>query len=146
MRFEFQQSVKIIITYSVRGSLILSGRTKLMNLIIKLIDFFLGGANTWIFPSSLVMKEEATDFLEQETIKNLVRKYSQFINFPIYVWSSKVSHTYFIVAVCLLYRNNSDNDVHMFLPVHRDCNWKQYVDKPISLSVFIQRWCETIVT
>ncbi|KAI1882159.1 hypothetical protein AGOR_G00247800 [Albula goreensis] len=38
---------------------------------------------------TLVMKEEATDFLELETIKNLVRKYSQFINFPIYVWSSK---------------------------------------------------------
>lgn len=41
-------------------------------------------------PRSLVMKEEASDFLELETIKNLVRKYSQFINFPIYVWSSKV--------------------------------------------------------
>uniref|UniRef100_A0A6Q2Y5M3 Endoplasmin n=1 Tax=Esox lucius TaxID=8010 RepID=A0A6Q2Y5M3_ESOLU len=38
---------------------------------------------------SLVMKEEATDYLELETIKNLVKKYSQFINFPIYVWSSK---------------------------------------------------------
>ncbi|KAJ8245361.1 hypothetical protein GJAV_G00269940 [Gymnothorax javanicus] len=38
---------------------------------------------------TLVMKEEATDFLELDTIKNLVRKYSQFINFPIYVWSSK---------------------------------------------------------
>ena len=36
------------------------------------------------------MKEEASDFLELETIKTLVRKYSQFINFPIYVWSSKV--------------------------------------------------------
>uniref|UniRef100_A0A672Z7D9 Histidine kinase/HSP90-like ATPase domain-containing protein n=1 Tax=Sphaeramia orbicularis TaxID=375764 RepID=A0A672Z7D9_9TELE len=35
---------------------------------------------------TLVMKEEATDYLELETIKNLVRKYSQFINFPIYVW------------------------------------------------------------
>lgn len=35
------------------------------------------------------MKEEATDYLELETIKNLVKKYSQFINFPIYVWSSK---------------------------------------------------------
>lgn len=38
----------------------------------------------------LVMKEEASDYLELETIKNLVKKYSQFINFPIYVWSSKV--------------------------------------------------------
>uniref|UniRef100_A0A8C7XSM8 Heat shock protein 90, beta (grp94), member 1 n=1 Tax=Oryzias sinensis TaxID=183150 RepID=A0A8C7XSM8_9TELE len=40
---------------------------------------------------TLVLKEEASDFLELETIKNLVRKYSQFINFPIYVWASKVS-------------------------------------------------------
>uniref|UniRef100_A0A8C2E3N5 Endoplasmin n=1 Tax=Cyprinus carpio TaxID=7962 RepID=A0A8C2E3N5_CYPCA len=40
---------------------------------------------------TLVMKEEASDYLELETIKNLVKKYSQFINFPIYVWSSKVS-------------------------------------------------------
>ncbi|XP_006004184.1 endoplasmin isoform X2 [Latimeria chalumnae] len=38
---------------------------------------------------TLVLKEEATDYLELETIKNLVKKYSQFINFPIYVWSSK---------------------------------------------------------
>ncbi|KAK2892918.1 hypothetical protein QQF64_035174 [Cirrhinus molitorella] len=38
---------------------------------------------------TLVMKEEASDYLELETIKNLVRKYSQFINFPIYIWSSK---------------------------------------------------------
>uniref|UniRef100_A0A4W3HU70 Endoplasmin n=1 Tax=Callorhinchus milii TaxID=7868 RepID=A0A4W3HU70_CALMI len=33
--------------------------------------------------------EETSDYLELETIKNLVKKYSQFINFPIYVWSSK---------------------------------------------------------
>nr|XP_032827556.1 endoplasmin isoform X2 [Petromyzon marinus] len=38
---------------------------------------------------TLVLKEEAADYLELETIKNLVKKYSQFINFPIYVWSSK---------------------------------------------------------
>ncbi|KAK7794309.1 hypothetical protein R5R35_007692 [Gryllus longicercus] len=38
---------------------------------------------------SLHLKEEAYDFLEQDTIKNLVKKYSQFINFPIYLWTSK---------------------------------------------------------
>ncbi|CAL9696857.1 unnamed protein product [Knipowitschia caucasica] len=38
---------------------------------------------------SLVLKEEASDYLELETIKNLVKKYSQFINFPIYLWASK---------------------------------------------------------
>lgn len=36
------------------------------------------------------MKEEASDFLEPDTIRNLVKKYSQFINFPIYLWNSKV--------------------------------------------------------
>jgi heat shock protein beta len=35
------------------------------------------------------LKEEARDFLEPETIKDLVRKYSQFINFNIYLWTSK---------------------------------------------------------
>jgi len=34
------------------------------------------------------MKEEAQDFLDQDLIKQLVRKYSQFINFPIYLWES----------------------------------------------------------
>lgn len=37
---------------------------------------------------SLELKPEARDFLEHETIKNLVKKYSQFINFPIYLWTS----------------------------------------------------------
>merc|ERR1719245_1775414 len=38
---------------------------------------------------TLVLKEEAYDYLEQDTIKNLVKKYSQFINFNIYMWTSK---------------------------------------------------------
>ncbi|ROT63374.1 heat shock protein 90, partial [Penaeus vannamei] len=38
---------------------------------------------------SLHLKEEAYDFLEVDTVKSLVRKYSQFINFPIYLWESK---------------------------------------------------------
>ncbi|KAK9876965.1 hypothetical protein WA026_015997 [Henosepilachna vigintioctopunctata] len=38
---------------------------------------------------TLVLKPEAKDFLEQETIRNLVKKYSQFINFPIYLWASR---------------------------------------------------------
>lgn len=37
---------------------------------------------------SLQLKPEAKDFLEHETIRNLVKKYSQFINFPIYMWTS----------------------------------------------------------
>ncbi|XP_043266101.1 endoplasmin isoform X1 [Colletes gigas] len=39
---------------------------------------------------SLHLKDEALDFLEEDTIRNLVKKYSQFINFPIYLWGSKV--------------------------------------------------------
>jgi len=38
---------------------------------------------------TLVLKEEAYDFLEQDTVKELVKKYSQFINFSIYLWGSK---------------------------------------------------------
>ncbi|PIO70625.1 Hsp90 protein [Teladorsagia circumcincta] len=38
---------------------------------------------------TLHMKEEANDFLEPDTLKNLVHKYSQFINFSIYLWQSK---------------------------------------------------------
>lgn len=36
------------------------------------------------------MKDEALDFLEEDTVRNLIKKYSQFINFPIYLWNSKV--------------------------------------------------------
>merc|ERR1719369_1528001 len=37
---------------------------------------------------SLYLKEEAYDYLEQDTIRNLIKKYSQFINFNIYLWAS----------------------------------------------------------
>ena len=36
-----------------------------------------------------MLKEEAYDYLEQDTVKDLIKKYSQFINFHIYMWSSK---------------------------------------------------------
>jgi len=36
------------------------------------------------------LKDEALDFLEPDTIKTLVKKYSQFINFPIHLWNSKI--------------------------------------------------------
>ena len=39
---------------------------------------------------SLYLKEEAKDFLEVDTVRNLVHKYSQFINFNIFLWTSKV--------------------------------------------------------
>lgn len=38
---------------------------------------------------SLQLKPEAKDFLEPDTIRTLVKKYSQFINFPIYLWASR---------------------------------------------------------
>jgi heat shock protein beta len=37
---------------------------------------------------TLHLKDDALEFLEQETIKNLAKKYSEFINFPIYLWAS----------------------------------------------------------
>lgn len=39
---------------------------------------------------SLHLKEEAQEFLEEHKIREIVVKYSQFINFNIYLWSSKV--------------------------------------------------------
>jgi heat shock protein beta len=38
---------------------------------------------------SLYMKEEAHEFLEQSKVRDLIKKYSQFINFNIYLWDSK---------------------------------------------------------
>jgi heat shock protein beta len=38
---------------------------------------------------SLKMKEEAAEFLEMNGIRDLVKKYSQFINFNIFLWDSK---------------------------------------------------------
>jgi heat shock protein beta len=38
---------------------------------------------------SLHLKEEARDFLESSTLEDLIKKYSQFIDFNIYLWKSK---------------------------------------------------------
>jgi len=40
---------------------------------------------------SLYLKEESRDFLEQDTVRELVKKYSQFINFNIYLWGSSTT-------------------------------------------------------
>ena len=40
---------------------------------------------------TLFLKEEAQEFLDPLTLRTLVHKYSQFINFPIYLWESKVN-------------------------------------------------------
>lgn len=37
---------------------------------------------------TLHLKEDAKEFLESETIKEIAKKYSEFINFPIYLWNS----------------------------------------------------------
>lgn len=39
---------------------------------------------------TLKLKEEAKDFLAEDTLKSLIEKYSQFINFPIYLWQSRI--------------------------------------------------------
>jgi heat shock protein beta len=40
---------------------------------------------------SLYLKEESYDFLEQDTVRDLIKKYSQFINFNIYLWGSSTN-------------------------------------------------------
>ena len=42
---------------------------------------------------SLYLKEEAQDFLDNETIRGLVKKYSEFINWDIYLYTSKTVET-----------------------------------------------------
>ncbi|KAL5986029.1 heat shock protein 90 [Asimina triloba] len=37
----------------------------------------------------LHLREEASEYLEESKLKDLVKKYSEFINFPIYLWASK---------------------------------------------------------
>ncbi|KAH7287414.1 hypothetical protein KP509_32G055000 [Ceratopteris richardii] len=37
----------------------------------------------------LHLKEEASEYLSEDKLKELVQKYSEFINFPIYLWTSK---------------------------------------------------------
>jgi len=37
---------------------------------------------------SMYLKEEAGDYLQHQSVKDLIQKYSQFINFPIYLWGS----------------------------------------------------------
>ena len=40
---------------------------------------------------SLYLKEDALDFLEESKLREVVKKYSQFINFNIYLWSKKIT-------------------------------------------------------
>ncbi|KAJ8866164.1 hypothetical protein PR048_033688 [Dryococelus australis] len=66
---------------------------------------------------SLHLKDEALDFLEQDTLKNLVMKYSQFINFPIYLWSSKPQPLLLLLVYCSANRRGS---FHLCtLPIHK---------------------------
>ncbi|KAK8642351.1 hypothetical protein V6N13_011698 [Hibiscus sabdariffa] len=37
----------------------------------------------------LHLRDEAQEYLEESKLKELVKKYSEFINFPIYIWASK---------------------------------------------------------
>ncbi|KAI9205260.1 glucose-regulated protein 94 [Polychytrium aggregatum] len=36
------------------------------------------------------LKEDAVEYLQEDRLKGLIKQYSEFINFPIYVWSTKV--------------------------------------------------------
>jgi heat shock protein beta len=38
---------------------------------------------------TIYLKEDAIEFVDQDTIKNMAKKYSEFINYPIYVYAQK---------------------------------------------------------
>jgi len=42
---------------------------------------------------TLFLKDDATDYIEQDKLKNLVKKYSEFINYPISLYMSKETST-----------------------------------------------------
>ena len=39
----------------------------------------------------LRLKPSAKEYLEHENLRSLIRQYSQFVSFPIYLWSSKTA-------------------------------------------------------
>lgn len=59
---------------------------------------------------SLHLKDEAQDFLEEDTVKNLIKKYSQFINFPIYMWTSKTVEEEIPIDDEPVEKNSDDED------------------------------------
>ena len=40
--------------------------------------------------SSLHLKDEGSDYLDTSVLEDMIRQYSQFIDFPIYLWKSKI--------------------------------------------------------
>ena len=41
------------------------------------------------FIIGLLLQEDCLEFLEEERLKGLIKRYSEFINFPIYLFTSK---------------------------------------------------------
>lgn len=66
---------------------------------------------------TLHLKEEAYDFLEPDTLKNLVHKYSQFINFDIYLWQSKVC-IYSLISFFIFWSRVGSVNSFIFKSVH----------------------------
>ena len=75
-------------------------RSPLLRILVLFVDFLLPyvlfssvfkdsalGRGTRI---SLYLKEEAQDYLEPVKLRDLIKKYSEFINFDIYLYTSKI--------------------------------------------------------
>uniref|UniRef100_A0A8C7F8B7 Endoplasmin-like n=1 Tax=Oncorhynchus kisutch TaxID=8019 RepID=A0A8C7F8B7_ONCKI len=80
---------------------------------------------------TLVMKEEATDYLELETIKNLVKKYSQFINFPIYIWASKTETVEEPIEDTEVEKDNTEDEVEVEVEVEEEEDKPKKVEKTV---------------
>nr|AVX33610.1 heat shock protein 902 [Dugesia japonica] len=58
----------------------------------------------------LHLKDEVLEFLEIDVLSNLIHKYSQFINFPIYLWKSSVKNVEDVKEVAVT-KNDEDANV-----------------------------------
>lgn len=85
---------------------------------------------------SLYLKEEAQDFLEEDTIKQLIKKYSQFINFPIYMWTSKNVEEEIPVEEEVEEKDEQDEDVDEDAKVEEDEEEKKPKTKKITKTVW----------
>uniref|UniRef100_A0A6B2E5Z3 Putative chaperone protein htpg n=1 Tax=Phlebotomus kandelakii TaxID=1109342 RepID=A0A6B2E5Z3_9DIPT len=85
---------------------------------------------------SLYLKEEAQDFLEEDTVKQLIKKYSQFINFPIYMWTSKTVEEEVTVDEPVKEKEPKEDDIDEDAQVEEEAEEEKPKTKKVSKTVW----------